>query len=407
MAAERISMRRNAFSSLASGLASVLVVSMAAAQSVVQTANQNQTQTQNQNPKQNQAAQQGYRPQTYGIGNTSHGDYINLQRPITSVPGYIFVPPVQPQVYTPRPRVQVGPYVLEQRPPIIIDYPGHYGGSYNPYISPVYTEGSSISVGGGYSDGKWRVNGRISLGTFPNACAFGGAWNLNSAYGSPDRWYFNDGCSNRVAYLKDGWGPRPYFADWFVRQGELSQYTSNVTDAARSMQYQSVQQQADAAQVAAQAAETTLERARHLMSESNPGEAAKSFRKHLKTNPDDAIAMRQFAVALLDAGQIDDGIAVMRSAYRIDSSLADMPMTPDEIGMSKSRLRSVLTRTVGFANRLEAAKSGSASAWLTVTALMQAEGRVNLAKQMLDRSVKSGLDRETAEVMRTGLSSIH
>lgn len=135
---------------------------------------------------------------------------------------------------------------------------------------------------------------------------------------------------------------------------------------------------------------TSLEKGRLALRENEPERAVKELRAHLRKNANDAPAMRLLAIALFQSGDLDDGAAVLRQAYRMSPDLADEAWSPTESGVSNQRVREMLSEVVQYAHKVN-----TASAWLSVASIMQAEERTGLAKQMLERAVHAGLDRET------------
>ncbi len=106
-----------------------------------------------------------------------------------------------------------------------------------------------------------------------------------------------------------------------------------------------------------------------------------------------AEAQRMLALALIAKGRLADGVAMMRSAYDNDPALAREPIERGVLGpQAREALAQLVRKTSIHANQVE-----SASAWLTLGALMQAQGRPERAGMMLGRAVDAGLDRNLAE----------
>lgn len=153
------------------------------------------------------------------------------------------------------------------------------------------------------------------------------------------------------------------------------------------------------APVAVQETEASLlDRAVGAMQAENYDEAVEGFRRHLKDDFDDAEAMRQLAVAFVATRQMDDAAAMMRMAYRIDPGLAPYAINRRELGLTPGELRAFVNRTVEYANTIQ-----SGSSWLLVAILMQAEGRSDVAKEMLERSRTVGGDRELIETLQAAM----
>ncbi len=104
-------------------------------------------------------------------------------------------------------------------------------------------------------------------------------------------------------------------------------------------------------------------------------------------------AQRMLALALISKGRVADGVAMMRAAYDNDPALAREPIETVILGVKSERILGRLVRRVSMhANKVE-----SASGWLTLGALMQAQGRPERAGMMLKRAVDAGLERSMGE----------
>lgn len=159
-----------------------------------------------------------------------------------------------------------------------------------------------------------------------------------------------------------------------------------------------------AAALSAQAAQTAqppreptpLEKADALLLYGEPKASAEAYRKYLEDAPDDASAMRSLAIALLQLRRFDEAVAVMAMAYDKQPRLARTPIDPAFFG-DAAGLRKSLNSAVNYANRVN-----SGSAWLLVAALMQAEGRDDVALRMTERARAAGL----AEPVATQLADV-
>jgi tetratricopeptide (TPR) repeat protein len=152
---------------------------------------------------------------------------------------------------------------------------------------------------------------------------------------------------------------------------------------------------------AAQAAQpprepTPLEKADALLLYGEPKASAEAYRKYLEDAPDDASAMRSLAIAMLQLRRFDEAVAVMAMAYDKQPRLARTPIDPAFFG-DAAGLRKSLNSAVNYANRVN-----SGSAWLLVAALMQAEGRDDVALRMAERARAAGL----AEPVATQLADV-
>ncbi|MDX2132234.1 MAG: tetratricopeptide repeat protein [Planctomycetota bacterium] len=132
---------------------------------------------------------------------------------------------------------------------------------------------------------------------------------------------------------------------------------------------------------------TLAEHGVRALLDGRPRESIAALRRHLDDAPDDARAMRVLAIALLADRNAADAVPVMRLAYRTDPLLAREPLIPQALGFRDNEFRQMLTRAVAHAHEVN-----SSSAWLTVTVLMQGEERDDVARTMLARAKKAGLE---------------
>ena len=109
--------------------------------------------------------------------------------------------------------------------------------------------------------------------------------------------------------------------------------------------------------------------------------------------------MRGLGLSFIDAGQVSDGVAMVGLAYRSDSALPTNAIAADVFGTAND-LRSNLSKVSRYANR-----DNSASSWLTLAALMQAEGRNKQALTMLERAKAAGLAEDIAKEMAAALAT--
>ncbi len=144
---------------------------------------------------------------------------------------------------------------------------------------------------------------------------------------------------------------------------------------------------------------TPLERAANLLRVGDSKAAVAAYQAYLKAQPMDAVAMRALGLSLIDSGQVGDGVAVIGMAYRQDSTLAAAPVPCDVFGRA-SRLRSNLERVSGYANREK-----SASSWLALAVIMQAEGRNPRALAMVNRAQAAGLEEQVVQELTAALTA--
>ncbi|MCC6661742.1 MAG: hypothetical protein IT437_12750 [Phycisphaerales bacterium] len=122
-----------------------------------------------------------------------------------------------------------------------------------------------------------------------------------------------------------------------------------------------------------------------------PEAAIEAYRKHLDESPEDADAMRRLGVAMIDARKIRDGVAMIALAYRTDPRLCGKELPRTLVG-GAADLRTLVNRASIYANT-----TGSASAWLAMAVLAQAEGRDHVAARMVERARDAGLDPALAD----------
>ncbi|USN97969.1 MAG: hypothetical protein H6810_07180 [Phycisphaeraceae bacterium] len=172
--------------------------------------------------------------------------------------------------------------------------------------------------------------------------------------------------------------PYPYGVDGRVRYGTQpgSQMTAPASTTPAATQ-----------QAAPAEPPTEIELARAALAYGDDEGAIQHYRTHLTENPDDFRAAAELAVALLAAGRDDDGVAMIRLAYGSDPGLAIRPIS-ERVLLNSRQWRDLVVRAVRHAHQRD-----SGSAWLTVSVLMQAEGRTKVAMRMLDRARDRGLDR--------------
>ena len=277
--------------------------------------------------------------------------------------------PLPPRVIypTPWPRPPIiCPPPVQPCPPVWGDVP----------IQPLpINVGSGISIGGSWRDDRWNVGFHVgSGGAFHtrwrrNTCVAVPVWNWCNFYGSP--WI--------------GWGRQPAFG---FAQG-TGQYDPRLAMNGAPMLVNTQQDLAMPEQEL-----TSFERAQVLMASDSPNAAANAviqLRLHLRAEPEDTRAQRWLAVALLEDRRIDDAHAVMRLAYRTDPALGGEPMLPREMSIGRNRWRTLVMRASTGANA-----NNTASGWLLLATLMQAEERQALARQMIGRARSAGLETEIA-----------
>lgn len=143
--------------------------------------------------------------------------------------------------------------------------------------------------------------------------------------------------------------------------------------------------------------EPDIQAARRLISSAGFDEAIDRYRAYLAENRDDFSVMAELAVALAGANRFDDAAAMVRMAYSKDPTLSTRPIDARVVVPSHD-LRKIVVRTVKFAHKRE-----SASAWLLVAVLMQAEDRDPVGLRMIERAVAQGLPSDIGDAMLASL----
>jgi len=144
---------------------------------------------------------------------------------------------------------------------------------------------------------------------------------------------------------------------------------------------------------------TALEVARLEMSIGNPSAAIDAYRSHLSDSPNDWSAVRELGIAKIRAGDRGDGVALIGYSYTMDPGLAHEAVSRGVFEDSERVLRDAVVDVVGWGHR-----NPSASAWLAVAVLMQAEGRDEPALRMIERADEYGLERGIESEMRSALT---
>lgn len=237
----------------------------------------------------------------------------------------------------------------------------------------VITEGSGLTVGGNYRGEKWDIDFHLGSGQTTSIgsrhCDDGG---LPGGYSYP----------YPIGYTRGAWYATP-----------LQQAQPQVIVLPAPMV------SSPATPEPPPPPPTDFERGLGFLRDGDASRAIAAFTVHLGTEPKDARVMRLLAGALLLDKRTDDGVAMMRSAYRAEPALSREPLRADDLGLRESAMRDLVIRAVIHANRL-----GSASSWWTVTVLMQAQGKAEQARAMLGKAKAQGIDAELDAAMTAALA---
>ena len=294
-----------------------------------------------------------------GIGSTGRGNFITPHRSVDEIPGYHFNPATGQTITPPA----TGPITTLPYPYPVTQYP-YYARpySYNGYYD------NGFYANGRFRGDNYNINFNLGTGLMPSMYDFGGLLPI------------------RVGNYE--YSINPYTGSYVVTTAQNRGHDPN---AQANIQANSRTINAPPAPEAPAARElSSLEKGQQALRDDEPERAVKELRVHLRKEPKDASAMRLLAIALFENKDLDDGAAVLRNAYRTSLDLAEEPLAPRDVGLSNTRVREMLSEVVQYAHKVN-----TASAWLSVTSIMQAEGRTGLAKDMLARAEKAGLDRET------------
>jgi len=239
--------------------------------------------------------------------------------------------------------------------------------------------GNGLTVSGVYRDGPFTLkfttggSGRILL---PNGgCiipVYCGGYAALCPYGYIGS-YFSNG-----SYFSSGYYAEPMYSSYSPPTTQTVSYTPAAEPAPAPV--------------------TAQDRAAAKLRFGDAKGAVAAYQAILKKEPHDAQSMRALGLSLIDAGRTGDGVAVIALAYRSDTTLAGTPVDPGAFGKS-GELRSNLNRVSSYANREK-----SASAWLALAVLMQAEGRPRQAMAMIERAKTAGLEDQIVQEMTAALS---
>jgi len=145
---------------------------------------------------------------------------------------------------------------------------------------------------------------------------------------------------------------------------------------------------------------TLAEKVEVLVQSDAAGEADELLEAHLNEgNEEDATATRMLGLLRMAQGSIREGCVLVERAYRLDPGLArDEAWVPVRSGSERRRL---VGRVVRWGHDEE-----SGQAWLAVMVLMQADGKVDGARRMLDRAEEAGLEAGVVDAFREALAPV-
>lgn len=144
---------------------------------------------------------------------------------------------------------------------------------------------------------------------------------------------------------------------------------------------------------------TPLEIADAHLQTGRTADAMKGYEAYLDEHPEDAGALRSLGIAMVIDGQLKEGVATIAHAYRTDPALADRPMRAVSFPRGEGGLHRLVSTTVRHAHEVK-----SASSWLAVGVLMQAQGRPGQAGKMIARAEAAGLEAAVADRLELALA---
>jgi len=121
------------------------------------------------------------------------------------------------------------------------------------------------------------------------------------------------------------------------------------------------------------------------------GWAIGSYGTYLHENPEDWLVLREFSIAVALFNDFALAVEFMHSAYLNSPELGGDPFDEKFLSIDDRTLRELVVKAVKHAHR-----DPSDQAWLMVAILMQSEGRLERAAEMLQRAVDLGLDEAIA-----------
>tara|TARA_R110002072_G_C7900864_1_gene529583 strand:- start:305 stop:1210 length:906 start_codon:yes stop_codon:yes gene_type:complete len=122
------------------------------------------------------------------------------------------------------------------------------------------------------------------------------------------------------------------------------------------------------------------------------------YASYLNENPEDWAVMREFAIAAAIFNDLRIAMDVMYAAYLNDPGLAFEPIDMEVLGIRNRIQKSMRVKSVNQAYR-----DDNPASWLMVVVLMQSDGELERASEMLQKAIDAGLDEAVAEQMKEAL----
>lgn len=117
-----------------------------------------------------------------------------------------------------------------------------------------------------------------------------------------------------------------------------------------------------------------------------------------RLSPTDANLLRFSAVARMSDGDTAAGARMMARAYAMNISLCDTAMRARDMGLEASAWRALVRQSVSKGHA-----DDEAEMWFLAATLMQAEGRAEPARRMLERAEAAGFDGGIVSRMKAAL----
>jgi tetratricopeptide (TPR) repeat protein len=236
-----------------------------------------------------------------------------------------------------------------------------------------WVDSSAFSVHGSYHDDHFRLHFNIGTDAFSRPLCRPHCLPSPVVYWYPGWWYYDEGYYGNHYDTFAGYYSPPD-ANLYPQQPAPPPVTTPVTPS------------------------TARELGDTYLRAGDARAAVKEYKTYLKQYPGDEDTTRALGLALLELGQTTEGVAVIATAYKAEPLLAGSPVPPDVYRDGDEGMRRNLQKVSIYANRVK-----SPEAWLTIVVLMQAQGRNDLARSMLDRALGAGLDRGVFDRMSEAL----
>lgn len=283
----------------------------------------------------------------------------------------------------------------EQRAYVEVVRAGEVG---NTHDLVVVEDGMGVDLHVYFEDG-WSGAGRPyyqPLGTYASPCLYGLPCTSGCCSGLGLGWSGGGIYGNPYGWVRDPyWGFRQTTDIRFLRRYDYRRYWGPL-ESSYSPQFP-VEAGEEGAPAAEKVELAPVVLGMALLKTGHAAEAVEMFRAHLREDPDDAVALRLMGTALIEEGEVGEGIATIRLAYGLDPALSSVPIDRTLFGSGR-RLRELVRKTVRVANAEQ-----SSSAWLAVVVLMQAEGREGVALKNLAKAEREYLSEDIARALRREL----